>query len=54
MKTESEIDEIKQKLFDKLKPSGWDRILKSFIFSSEFTDILNNPNYLLIGHKTPI
>ena len=41
MKTENEIDEIKQKLFDKLEPSGWGRIFKSFIFSSEFTDILN-------------
>ena len=35
-----EIDEIKQKLFDKLEPSGWGRIFKSFIFSSEFDDIL--------------
>jgi len=41
MKTENEIDEIKQKLFDKLEPSGWGGIFKSFIFSSEFDDILN-------------
>lgn len=41
MKIEPEIEEIKQKLFDKLEPSGWGRIFKSFIFSSEFTDILN-------------
>ena len=40
MKTELEIDEIKQKLFDKLEPSGWGRVFKSFIFSSEFDDIL--------------
>lgn len=33
-------EEIKQKIFDKLKPSGWDRVFKSFIFSSEFDNIL--------------
>lgn len=41
MKIEPEIEEIKQKMFDKLEPSGWGRIFKSFIFSSEFTDILS-------------
>lgn len=35
-----ELQEIKQKMFDKLGPSGWDRVFKSFIFSSEFDDIL--------------
>ena len=40
MKTQPEIEEIKQKLFDKLEPSGWGRVFKSFIFSSEFDDIL--------------
>lgn len=35
-----QLEEIKLKLFDKLKPSGWDRVFKSFIFSSEFDDIL--------------
>ena len=35
------LNEIKQKMFDKLEPSGWSRIFKSFIFSSEFDDILN-------------
>ena len=34
------LEEIKQKMFDKLEPSGWSRIFKSFIFSSEFDDIL--------------
>ena len=34
------LEEIKQKMFDKLEPSGWGRIFKSFIFSSEFDDIL--------------
>lgn len=35
------LEEIKQKMFDKLDPSGWGRVFKSFIFSSEFDDILN-------------
>jgi uracil-DNA glycosylase len=35
-----ELQEIKQKMFDKLKPNGWDIVFKSFIFSSEFDDIL--------------
>jgi uracil-DNA glycosylase len=51
MKTESEIDEIKQKMFDKLEPSGWSRIFKSFIFSSEFTDILTKLYELSINDK---
>jgi uracil-DNA glycosylase len=34
------LEEIKQKMFNKLESSGWDRIFKSFIFSSEFDDIL--------------
>jgi len=41
MKVKPNIEEIKQKLFEKLEPSGWSRVLKSFIFSSEFTDILS-------------
>ena len=42
MKIEPEIDSIKQKMFEKLEPSGWGRVLKSFIFSSEFSDIITN------------
>ena len=34
------LEEIKQKMFNKLEPSGWNRIFKSFIFSSEFDNIL--------------
>jgi uracil-DNA glycosylase len=34
------LEEIKQKMFNKLEPSGWGRIFKSFIFSSEFDDII--------------
>ena len=51
MKTESEIDEIKQKLFAKLEPSGWGRVFKSFIFSSEFTEILNKLYQLSVTDK---
>lgn len=40
MEQKIDIEEIKQKLFEKLEPSGWGRVLKSFIFSSEFDDIL--------------
>lgn len=35
------LEEIKQKMFEKLVPSGWDMFFKSYIFSSQFTDILN-------------
>jgi len=35
-----EIEQIKQKMFDKLEPSGWGKVFKSFIFSSEFEKIL--------------
>ena len=40
MKIELEIDNIKQKLFDRLKPSGWDVFFKHYIFSSDFTNTL--------------
>jgi uracil-DNA glycosylase len=40
MKIELEIDSIKQKMFEKLQPSGWDKFFKSYIFSSEFTEVL--------------
>ena len=51
MKTETEIDEIKQKMFAKLEPSGWDKVFKSFIFSSEFTDILSKLYELSVADK---
>jgi uracil-DNA glycosylase len=35
-----ELEEIKLKMFDKLKPSGWDKVFKSFIFSKDFEDII--------------
>lgn len=37
-----DIEEYKQKIFNKLEPSGWGRIFKSFIFSSEFEKILRD------------
>lgn len=35
-----DIEEYKQKIFDKLEPSGWGKVFKPFIFSSEFENIL--------------
>jgi len=35
-----DIEEIKQKMFKRLEPSGWHRPLKSFIFSSDFENII--------------
>jgi uracil-DNA glycosylase len=46
------IEEYKQKIFDKLVPSGWGRVLKSFIFSTEFEKILLNLHSLSQdGHR---
>tara|TARA_R110000868_G_scaffold96909_2_gene266558 strand:+ start:102 stop:815 length:714 start_codon:yes stop_codon:yes gene_type:complete len=41
MKQKLDIEEIKQKMFDKLQPSGWGKVLKSFIFSSDFDKIVS-------------
>ena len=35
-----DLDEIKQKILEKLKPLGWDRVLRSFINSSDFDKII--------------
>lgn len=40
MKQKLDIEDIKQKLFEKLEPSGWGRVLKSFIFSGDFDNII--------------
>jgi uracil-DNA glycosylase len=40
MKSTINIEDIKNKLYKKLEPSGWGRILKSFIFSSDFDNII--------------
>ena len=42
MLNEINIEEYKQKIFNKLEPSGWGRVLKPFIFSIEFEKILLN------------
>jgi uracil-DNA glycosylase len=36
-----DIEEIKDKLIEKLEPSGWARILRTFIYSKEFDDIIS-------------
>lgn len=45
------LEEIKQKMFDKLEPSGWGRVFKSFIFSSEFDQVLTTLYNLSITDK---
>lgn len=40
MENKLDIEEIKQKMFEKLEPSGWSRIFKPFIFSGDFDNIL--------------
>jgi len=42
MSVNIDIESIKEKFFKKLKPSGWDRVLRGFIFSSEFDNILKH------------
>jgi len=45
------LEEYKQKIFTKLEPSGWGRVLKSFIFSTEFNEILLNLHDLSTNGK---
>jgi len=40
MKQNLDLELIKQKMFEKLEPSGWSRVFKSFIFSNDFDEIL--------------
>lgn len=40
MKQKLDLEEIKHKIFKKLEPSGWGRVLKLFIFSSDFDNII--------------
>lgn len=37
-----DITEIKSKLIDKLRDSGWDKVLKAYIFSDDFTKIIKD------------
>lgn len=41
MKQKIDLEEIKQKLFNILEPSGWGIVLKPFIFSGDFDNILS-------------
>jgi len=40
MKEKLNLEDIKQKLYDKLEPSGWAMKLRGFIFSSDFDNII--------------
>jgi len=40
MKDKLNIEEIKLKMFDKLKSNNWDKVFSSFIFSSDFDKII--------------
>jgi uracil-DNA glycosylase len=40
MKQKLDIEEIKQKMFEKLEPSGWGKVFKPFIFSGDFDNII--------------
>jgi uracil-DNA glycosylase len=40
MKDKLNIEEIKLKMFDKLKSNNWDKVFNSFIFSSDFDKII--------------
>jgi uracil-DNA glycosylase len=40
MKSTINIEDIKNKLYNNLKPSGWARILKGFIYSKDFDNII--------------
>jgi uracil DNA glycosylase len=35
-----DLNEIKDKIYEKLKPSGWARVLHGFIYSTEFDNII--------------
>lgn len=41
MKQNFDLENIKQKMFEKLEPSGWGKVLKPFIFSFDFETIMN-------------
>jgi uracil-DNA glycosylase len=51
MKEKLNIEDIKQKIFDKLILSGWGQKLKPFIFSGDFDNILMHLHKLSIQNK---
>ena len=40
MSDKLDIEEIKEKIYAKLEPSGWARVLRGFIYSTEFENII--------------
>lgn len=51
MKQKLDIEEIKEKLYEKLEPSGWGRVLKSFIYSADFDNIITQLARLSLDGK---
>ena len=35
-----DLSELQQKLYERLKPSGWGSVLKSFLMSNDMTKVL--------------
>ena len=35
-----DLQEIKQKLFNKFAINGWDKVFRSFVYSTDFDDII--------------
>jgi len=42
MSDKLDIEELKEKFMLKLEPSGWDRVLKGFIYSKDFDDVITS------------
>ena len=40
MSQKLDIEEIKDKIYQKLEPSGWARVLRTFIYSKDFENIV--------------
>lgn len=51
MKQKLDLEDIKEKLYKKLEPSGWGRVLKSFIFSGDFDNIITQLARLSLDGK---
>ena len=51
MQQKLDIEEIKQKLYNKLEPSGWALKLRSFIYSSDFDNIITQLARLSLDGK---
>jgi uracil-DNA glycosylase len=51
MKQKLDLEDIKQKLYEKLEPSGWAVKLRSFIYSSDFDNIITQLARLSLDGK---